>query len=122
MSENPLEAVRKLRKIWVTDGLLLTPGIDEKPCFVRLGDVAQLVRAPDCRSGGCGFESRRPRLVFLEIPVDAGGAITIYGVSQSSGVERLLNVERVGAGVSLTISDHVGSVERERIVVIADHL
>src|SRR5262249_17808551 len=25
------------------------------------GDVAQLVRVPDCRSGGCGFESRRPR-------------------------------------------------------------
>ncbi len=26
-----------------------------------LGAVAQLVRVPDCRSGGCGFESRRPR-------------------------------------------------------------
>ena len=26
------------------------------------GVVAQLVRAPDCRSGGCGFEPRRPRL------------------------------------------------------------
>lgn len=25
------------------------------------GDVAQLVRVPDCRSGGCGFDSRRPR-------------------------------------------------------------
>ncbi len=25
------------------------------------GVVAQLVRAPDCRSGGCGFESRPPR-------------------------------------------------------------
>ena len=26
------------------------------------GAVAQLVRVPDCRSGGCGFESRPPRL------------------------------------------------------------
>ena len=25
------------------------------------GAVAQLARVPDCRSGGCGFESRRPR-------------------------------------------------------------
>jgi hypothetical protein len=25
------------------------------------GGVAQLVRVPDCRSGGCGFDSRRPR-------------------------------------------------------------
>ena len=25
------------------------------------GVVAQLVRVPDCRSGGCGFEPRRPR-------------------------------------------------------------
>ena len=27
----------------------------------NLGAVAQLVRVPDCRSGGCGFKSRRPR-------------------------------------------------------------
>jgi hypothetical protein len=32
------------------------------PCTV--GAVAQLVRVPDCRSGGCGFESRRPRFQF----------------------------------------------------------
>ncbi len=32
------------------------------------GDVAQLVRAPDCRSGGCGFESRRPRFVHQIAP------------------------------------------------------
>jgi hypothetical protein len=36
-----------------TDGII--------QCFVD-GDVAQLVRVPDCRSGGCGFDSRRPRL------------------------------------------------------------
>ena len=30
--------------------------------FDRDGAVAQLVRVPDCRSGGCGFESRLRRL------------------------------------------------------------
>ena len=29
--------------------------------FGTHGAVAQLVRAPDCRSGGCGFEPRRRR-------------------------------------------------------------
>ena len=29
-----------------------------------VGVVAQLVRVPDCRSGGCGFESRQPRFFF----------------------------------------------------------
>jgi hypothetical protein len=28
---------------------------------LKRGAVAQLVRVPDCRSGGCGFEPRRPR-------------------------------------------------------------
>jgi hypothetical protein len=46
----------------------------------------------------------------------------IYGVSQSSGVERRLHVERGGEGVVLTIADHVGNVERERIMVPPDRL
>jgi hypothetical protein len=34
------------------------------------GAVAQLVRVPDCRSGGCGFEPRRRRLngPLVELP------------------------------------------------------
>ena len=32
-----------------------------------IGDVAQLVRVPDCRSGGCGFESRRLRQTSKEL-------------------------------------------------------
>src|SRR3954453_10242204 len=46
----------------------------------------------------------------------------IYGVSQSSGVERRLNVERGGDGVVLIITDHAGGKERERILVPADGL
>jgi hypothetical protein len=46
----------------------------------------------------------------------------IYGSSQSSGVERRLYIERGGEGVVLTISDHVGNVERERILVQPDSL
>jgi hypothetical protein len=46
----------------------------------------------------------------------------IYGISQSSGVERRLQVEAGGEGVVLTIRDHVGNVERERIMVPPDRL
>lgn len=46
----------------------------------------------------------------------------IYGVSQSSGVERRLKVERGVQGVVLTIIDHPGGEERERILVPAEDL
>ncbi len=46
----------------------------------------------------------------------------IYGVSQSSGVERRLYVERGGGGVVLIINDHDGNQERERIMVRAEDL
>ena len=48
--------------------------------------------------------------------------MTIYGVSQSSGVERRLAIELGGEGVVLTITDHVGEKERERILVQANDL
>ena len=41
-----------------------TVGLPQKAFLRRLpgqGAVAQLVRVPDCRSGGCGFESRPRR-------------------------------------------------------------
>jgi hypothetical protein len=46
----------------------------------------------------------------------------IYGVSQSSGVERRLHIEKGSEGIVLTISDHVGNVTRDRIVVEPDSL
>jgi hypothetical protein len=46
----------------------------------------------------------------------------IYGVSQSSGVERRLYVERGAEGIVLIINDHEGNKERERILVPADDL
>lgn len=48
--------------------------------------------------------------------------MTIYGVSQTSGVERRLTVERGGEGIVLTITDHAGGQERARISVPADDL
>ena len=48
--------------------------------------------------------------------------MTIFGVSQSSGVERRLKVEMGGDGVVLTFTDHIGNKERERIMVQPDDL
>jgi len=46
----------------------------------------------------------------------------IYGVSQSTGVERLLKIERGIDGIVLTLIDHKGQKERGRIIVLADNL
>src|SRR5947207_1237595 len=48
--------------------------------------------------------------------------MTIYGISQSSGVERRLRVEMGGQGVVLVITDHEGNKERRRILVATDGL
>src|SRR5579862_8272792 len=48
--------------------------------------------------------------------------MTIYGISQSNGVERRLRVEMGGQGVVLIISDHIGNKEQERILVPTDDL
>jgi len=48
--------------------------------------------------------------------------MTIYGISQSSGVERRLRVEMGAQGVVLVISDHVGNKERTRVLVPTDDL
>jgi hypothetical protein len=46
----------------------------------------------------------------------------VFGVSQSSGIERNLYVERGHEGVVLIIRDQAGSKERERILVRMDDL
>lgn len=46
----------------------------------------------------------------------------IFGLSQSTGVELRLYVEWGSEGIVLTISDHVGNVERARIMVEPDGL
>ena len=48
--------------------------------------------------------------------------MTIYGVSQSSGEERRLKVERGATGIVLTFLDHAGGKERGRVLVQADDL
>jgi hypothetical protein len=48
--------------------------------------------------------------------------MTIYGISQSSGVERRLRVERGGEGIVLTFTDHPSGAEWGRILVQAETL
>ena len=50
------------------------------------------------------------------------GPMTIYGMSQSSLVERQLKIERGGQGIVLTFIDHVGNKEREKVMVQAGDL
>jgi hypothetical protein len=49
-------------------------------------------------------------------------AMTIYGMSQSTGVERRLMIEQGGEGLVLTITDHATSKEQQRILVQPDDL
>ncbi len=52
---------------------IYSPGVPPRDaCHPPLGAVAQLVRVPDCRSGGCGFESRPPRSDNPLSPLDRG--------------------------------------------------
>jgi hypothetical protein len=46
----------------------------------------------------------------------------LFGVAQSSGVERRLYVERGAEGIVLSIHDHSGNKERARLLVQEDDL
>src|SRR5271166_7063745 len=48
--------------------------------------------------------------------------MTIYGISQSSGVERKLKVEMGAHGLVLTFIEHAGGAERGRTLVPVDDL
>jgi hypothetical protein len=48
--------------------------------------------------------------------------MTIHGVSQSSGVERRLKIERGIEGIVLTLTDTIGAFERGWIKVPGDNL
>ena len=48
--------------------------------------------------------------------------MAIYGISQSSGVQRRLKVERGATGIVLTVIDHVGGQEQSRILVPSEDL
>jgi hypothetical protein len=48
--------------------------------------------------------------------------MSIYGLSQSTGVERLVEVTGTGEGLQLRARERIGNVEREPIVVPTDEL
>jgi hypothetical protein len=53
------------------------------------GALAQLVRAPPCHGGGCGFEPRRLRISVETIatPMSASGTITVSGIDNAIRLE-----------------------------------
>lgn len=48
--------------------------------------------------------------------------MVIYGLSQSNGTERRLEIDRSGPCISLGIYDHGSGVEQDRIYVLPDAL
>jgi hypothetical protein len=68
---------------------------------VYFGAVAQLVSAPDCRSGGCGFESRRPRSMEvaaverLAAAFVCGPATTLHSVGNDLVTSRGWHCSRI---------------------------
>ncbi len=52
------------------------------------GAVAQLVRVLDCRSSGCGFESRRPRFFSPEALTTCGASGVLVSATLASAVPR----------------------------------
>ncbi len=48
--------------------------------------------------------------------------MVIYGLSQSSGVERRLEIGRSGPCISLVIYDHASGMEQDRVCVLPDDL
>ena len=70
-------------------------------CFSHLyGAVAQLVRAPDCRSGGCGFEPRRPRHKPRRV----------YDSPESHAVQGAISLSKVIRSGFISIRNPIGSM------------
>src|SRR5204863_8957169 len=55
--------VAQLRKSWRQRSVKLRAAVATATISVSRGALAQLVRAPPCHGGGCGFEPRRLRIV-----------------------------------------------------------
>ena len=80
------------------------------------GAVAQLVRVPDCRSGGCGFESRPPRLEmplalrqgrFLICGMMTNGALRLTAPDETSVLPQIgLAVEEPLDGVGVNLPEY----------------
>ena len=61
------------------------------------GAVAQLVRAPDCRSGGYGFESRRPRLLKRSLLLVGSERFSFDGLELSNEFEKSASRRKVAS-------------------------
>ena len=83
------------------------------------GAVAQLVRVPDCRSGGCGFESRPPRLKKASRKLEAfsllGTSVGIVVLAYFSTLLARVSASALTSGIDRVVGGRLRCGQRANV-------